>query len=213
VQQALADVAWLRLAGMTRLSAAKGPDNTPTTEVRDAPFTGLMSCAYMLSGELDSVYASCDNSIYQTGVDAGTGAKGPASPGKQVHFRRTEVQVGLAQYAADNEGRKAQWLANAATPLKRALTLALTRVAQLSAKALAQSPGNFDAYRQARKMNMGQYIDTHGGELVEGADNLLNSHESCFNRKNKSSVKVGSEGLVLEEEDGSMYRCMGFSVP
>ena len=211
LQQTLANTGWLHLAGVSQASASNGADANLPAEVSGAAFYAVVSCTYLLSGQLDSVYAACENSLYQNDSDGGTGAAGKAGTGKLVHYRRTEVQVGLAHYAPEIADRKAQWLAGSAAPLKRALTMALTAVAQLSARSLAQGPADYDVYQRARKMNMGQYIDTHGGELIEGADNLLNAHESCFNRKNKSSVKVDSDGVVLQEENGSLYRCMGFS--
>ena len=203
--QALADTGWLRLGGTVKVSAAGTADRDAAAGMPDAPFTGLASCSYMLSGEFDSIYAACNLSLSQRGTDPGQT--------RLIHFRRVEVQVGLSHYAADSEGRKAQWLADSGAPLKQALTLALTRVARLSAKALAQTEADYDHYRDARKRNMGEYIDTHGGEMIEGAENLINSHESCFNRKNKSSVKPDSDGLLMQEEDGSTYLCIGLSPP
>ena len=92
-------------------------------------------------------------------------------------------------------------------------TMRLLAFLFLSTTLLAQTEADYDHYRDARKRNMGEYIDTHGGEMIEGAENLINSHESCFNRKNKSSVKPDSDGLLMQEEDGSTYLCIGLSPP
>lgn len=211
--QALAQVAWLRLVGVTQPSDGAGSVAGLPPEVRTAPYFGVVFCEYVLSGDLDRVYAYCENTIYQNRSAQAENSGGSDGGVKLVHHRRTEVQVGLARYDADAEGRKAQWTANSAAPLKRALTTALSAVAQMSVNALAQGPSDYDAYLKARKLNLGEYIDGHGGELIDGGENLTNDHESCFNRKNNSSVKVDSAGVLLEEEDGGTYRCMGVSPP
>lgn len=63
--QTLAETGWLRLGDTVKVSATGNADKPAEAGSPDAPFTGLASCSYMLSGEFDSVYAACNVSLSQ----------------------------------------------------------------------------------------------------------------------------------------------------